>query len=192
MCKGTINSFILAGGLGTRIKFIFPSLEKFLTPVNDIPFYTYIVNGLSLLGIKTFVLNTKSLKLHKIKLNYFSDNFLSGNAGGFLTSLSKNSKLSVISNCDSLLNFFKNNFFIKKIFSKPSVFAIVSLESFGDTRKFKNRYGYVFRNNNFIHSFFEKTSLAGHISFSSGVYISYNSLIKSIFFKNILLYNKKL
>ena len=47
---------ILCGGLGTRVKSVLPNKPKVLAPINNIPFLDYLINHLTKVGFKRFIL----------------------------------------------------------------------------------------------------------------------------------------
>jgi len=50
-----IETIILAGGLGTRLRSALPDLPKCMAPVNDKPFLAYVINYLQSEGITHFI-----------------------------------------------------------------------------------------------------------------------------------------
>lgn len=51
------EAIILAGGLGTRLRFAVPDLPKCMAPVNGKPFLTYVIDYLQQQGVTKFILS---------------------------------------------------------------------------------------------------------------------------------------
>jgi D-glycero-alpha-D-manno-heptose 1-phosphate guanylyltransferase len=68
-----IESIILAGGAGTRLKSVLPNLPKCMAPVAGRPFLFYVINYLRSQGIEKFVFSLGYK--HEMVLAYLEDQF---------------------------------------------------------------------------------------------------------------------
>lgn len=101
-----IETIILAGGLGTRLKSALPDLPKCMAPVNGRPFLFYVINFLRSQGIEKFIFSLGYK--HEIVEAYLKDKFTTlsyqcsiekeplGTGGGILAACYKTSDENVL------------------------------------------------------------------------------------------------
>ncbi|QPJ58494.1 hypothetical protein E5P55_00740 [Candidatus Pinguicoccus supinus] len=198
MSSSYLNRFVIAGGSGTRIKYLFPNIDKFLIPVSDIPFYVYIINGLNNLNFNddSIILNIsnrfiKSQIFNNQSVEFLHDKCLKDTAGGFLTGLESLLPINLATNCDSLANVFKKKIFFKNILLNLKIISLTSVKKITSYEKCNFRYGYVFKNDCFVLNLFEKVNLSEYSIFNSGLYVINVKLVKDFFFKNIIFFGNK-
>jgi D-glycero-alpha-D-manno-heptose 1-phosphate guanylyltransferase len=101
-----IETIILAGGLGTRLKSALPDLPKCMAPVNGRPFLFYVINFLRSQGIEKFIFSLGYK--HEIVEVYLKDKFSTlsyqcsiekeplGTGGGILAACYKTSDENIL------------------------------------------------------------------------------------------------
>jgi D-glycero-alpha-D-manno-heptose 1-phosphate guanylyltransferase len=101
-----IETIILAGGLGTRLKSALPDLPKSMAPVNGRPFLFYVINFLRSQGIEKFIFSLGYK--HEIVEVYLKDKFSTlsyqcsiekeplGTGGGILAACYKTSDENIL------------------------------------------------------------------------------------------------
>tara|TARA_B100001250_G_scaffold384881_1_gene380133 strand:- start:959 stop:1669 length:711 start_codon:yes stop_codon:yes gene_type:complete len=172
-----INVIILAGGLGMRIKSLFPNIPKPLIPVQGKPFITYIFDQLINFNIKnvTICIGYNSLKFKAIignnyknlKISYSEEYKPMGTGGALkLIKFEKNKKKCLILNGDSYVNFNLNSL-LKKHNERKSKISVVLSKVLN-----RSRFGSIVINNkNEITSFTEKSISHEKGFINAGVYL---------------------
>jgi len=155
------EAIILAGGLGTRIRDLFPNTPKCMVPVSGRPFLDYLLLKLSDQGIEKVILSVGYKK--QIIRNHYGDMFKNlsivysdeseplGTGGAIKLALKHCDQEScLILNGDSYLNFNMNEFFLKNNLSQINVLVVMVND--------RSRYGAL-----------SIDDISGDISFEKGV-----------------------
>src|SRR4051794_37057160 len=90
-----VTAVVLAGGLGTRIKALYPDLPKPMIPINGRPFLEWIIRYLCKQGFKSAIISSgykaeiisehfSAQPVHGIQVHCVSETHPQGTAGGFL------------------------------------------------------------------------------------------------------------
>ncbi|WMI30421.1 MAG: sugar phosphate nucleotidyltransferase [Candidatus Organicella extenuata] len=205
MCS-FFNTVILVGGLGSRIKVLFPNLPKPLIPVYNKPHLFFIISYFYKCGLRVFTLGvgfkselfesffSANKKLFNFSTSLILDSGWTG-TGGALISMSKylNNKVSLVFNGDSFFKpFFKGyvsslldgNVFLDVLLGNCAIPSNIS--SYGSIL-FKDEGQRVIR-------FLEKFKFKSYpSSVNTGLYVfktkTFKSLINSYFINNKLLLN---
>lgn len=92
-----IPALILCGGLGTRIRRLYPGLPKSLVPINNTPFLSYLLDRLDMYGIRKVVLCTGfkkeqiysyyKEKYKNMEINYSAEEVPLGTGGAIINAL---------------------------------------------------------------------------------------------------------
>lgn len=130
------EAIILAGGLGTRIRTLFPDIPKCMVPVAGKPFLDYLLLKLSDQGIEKVILSVGYKK--QIIRNQYGDKFKNlsivysdeseplGTGGAIKSALQYCDQEScLILNGDSYLNFNMNEFFLKNNLSQINILVVM-------------------------------------------------------------------
>ena len=181
-----INVVILAGGLGTRIKSLFPNLPKPLILVQGKPFITYIFDQLINFNIKNVMIctgyNYSKFKeiignnYKSLKISYSEEYEPMGTGGALkLIKFEKNEKKCLILNGDSYVNFNLNKL-LKEHSEKKSKISVVLSEVSN-----RSRFGSIIINNiNEITSFTEKSISHEKGFINAGVYLFNSEVFNEI------------
>lgn len=105
---GRIGSVILAGGFGTRIQHLFPTIPKPMVEVCGVPFIEWVIRFLAKQGVQDFSLSLgyraesveeylKSRPQDGLNIQVAREEIPLGTAGGFFHAMQK------LSNCDAIL-----------------------------------------------------------------------------------------
>lgn len=178
------EAIILAGGKGTRLRSVINNLPKPLSPINNIPFLTYLILFLKNQGIERIILSVGykwemikevyNNEFHGIEIDYSIEDTPLGTGGGIVKALKQVEDNDVlILNGDSftkidILEFADFHFSNSSSLS----IAIKEMHDF-------NRYGSIEIKDNIITSFKEKQFIdKGYIN--TGVYMIRNNIFSSL------------
>ena len=180
-----LNVIILAGGLGFRVRSLFPNIPKPLIPINGKPFIFYILDQLNNFKIKDVTISTGFLsskvektigkKYKNIKIFYSNEVKPSGTGGAIkLVKFRKKKDFCLVLNGDSYVNFNLNKL-IKEHKKEKSKISIV-LNKVINT----SRFGSVIMDDNKIINFIEKdiSKKGGYVN--AGVYLFNSKIIDKI------------
>lgn len=144
------TAFILAGGLGLRLRKKVLGIPKPMAPINGYPFLEYLLNYWALQGITKFVLSVCYLseiiikhfgnRYKNIPIEYFIEQSPMGTGGGLLRFSSKVKNDFIILNGDTFLNASLKSLNNLKSVSKADM--VISLVK----KKDKNRYDQIMLN----------------------------------------------
>lgn len=177
------SAIILAGGLGTRIRDLFPELPKPLIPCQDKAFIEWIILYLKNQGVQTFTISS-GYKAEKIE-TYFkkwsthvqvcSETRPLGTGGGLLYAFNQSrfhSEYTIVCNGDSLLLINLKQILLEVAQKKPD-FVIV-----GTPVSDVSRFGSLaISTENTLIGFNEK-GRSGHGIINSGIYIIKSELLE--------------
>jgi len=181
-----ITAVILSGGLGTRLRSVVLGRPKVLSEVNSRPFIAYLLDQLSLAGVKKVVLCTGYLgeqvkatfgEYYKdITLLYSQERITLGTGGALKLALPLlKSEPVLVLNGDSFCQADFVNFLNQHITKKATASLLLA-----EVPDF-SRYGSVRMSmNGEITSFEEKSRKAGHGLINAGVYLLNNTFLESI------------
>ena len=172
-----LNVIILAGGLGLRLRSLFPNIPKPLILIQDKPFIFYILDHLNSLNIENITISTGFLSLKikdtigdkykNLKICYSNEVKPMGTGGAIkLVKFKKVNKLCLVLNGDSYIKFnlkkLINNH--RKYNSKVSIILNKVIN--------RSRFGSVTINDNHeITSFIEKNNSRQGGYVNAGVYL---------------------
>lgn len=176
------QAIILAGGLGTRIRDLFPNIPKCMVPVAGRPFLDYLLLKLSSQGIEKVILSVGYKKL--IIQNHYGDMFENlsivyseeseplGTGGAIKRALQYCDQEScLVLNGDSYLDFNISKFFLKINFTQINILTVMVDD--------RSRYGALLIDDiNGEISFEKGVSGPGYIN--AGVYILNHDLFNDI------------
>ena len=169
------TAFVLAGGLGTRLRSIVSDVPKPMAPVDDQPFLEYLLKFWITQGISKFIISVSYMRDSII--NYFGDNYQGiqleyfiekdplGTGGGLIKIANQLSDTFVVINGDTFfeislneLNLFKN---------KTQAEVVIALFKSND----RERYGQVLLNEiNQVKGFLKSNKDYSKLS-NGGVYL---------------------
>ena len=181
------TAFILAGGLGLRLRTEISEVPKPMAPINGHPFLEYLLNYWALQGITKFVLSVYYLnkiiikhfgnKYKNIPIEYFIEQSPMGTGGSLLKYSSKVKKDFIVLNGDTFLNTsLKNLKNLKSISKSDMVMTLVKKNN-------KKRYEQVIVNQKKKITKMIKSKIASSNFVNGGVYLVNPSIFDR--FKNI-------
>lgn len=176
------EAIILAGGLGTRIRDLFPDIPKCMIPVAGKPFLDYLLLKLHGQGIEKVILSVGYKK--QIIQNHYGDMFKNlsivyseeseplGTGGAIKRALHYcNQESCLVLNGDSYLDFNIREFFLKINFTQLNILTVMVND--------RSRYGALVIDDISGEISFEKNvSSPGYIN--AGVYILNHDLFKDV------------
>ena len=176
------EAIILAGGLGTRIRDLFPDIPKCMIPVAGKPFLDYLLLKLHGQGIEKVILSVGYKK--QIIQNHYCDMFKNlsivyseeseplGTGGAIKRALHYcNQESCLVLNGDSYLDFNIREFFLKINFTQLNILTVMVND--------RSRYGALVIDDISGEISFEKNvSSPGYIN--AGVYILNHDLFKDV------------
>ncbi len=185
------TAFILAGGLGTRLRSLVSDVPKPMAPVDDKPFLEYLLKYWISQGISKFIISV-SYKRESI-INYFGDSYQGiqleyfiekhplGTGGGLIKTINLISDTLVVINGDT---FFETSLNELKLFkNKTNAGVVIALFKSND----RGRYGQVLINEiNQVKGFLKSEKYYSELS-NGGVYL----VDPIIFNKNTYKFNSK-
>ena len=185
------TAFILAGGLGLRLRREVSGIPKPMAPINGHPFLEYLLNYWVLQGVTKFILSVCYLHKNIIKyfgnsfknipIVYFIEKFPMGTGGGLLKICSQIKGDFIVLNGDTFLNISLSELHdLKRVTKADMVLTIVK-------KKAKKRYEQVLVNQKKIVTKIVKSNIINSNFINGGVYLI-NSMvlnkIKNNFYKN--------
>jgi len=155
------EAIILAGGLGTRIRSLFPDIPKCMVPVAGRPFLDYLLLKLKSQGFSKIILSVGfkkeyiqsyyGKKFDELTISYSEEVEPLGTGGAIKQSLQNcNQECCLVLNGDSYLDFNIKEFFLRINFTRLNILTVMV----GD----RSRYGA-----------FLIDDISGEISFEKGV-----------------------
>lgn len=176
------EAIILAGGLGTRIRDLFPDIPKCMIPVAGIPFLDYLLLKLHGQGIEKVILSVGYKK--QIIQNHYGDMFKNlsivyseeseplGTGGAIKRALHYcNQESCLVLNGDSYLDFNIREFFLKINFTQLNILTVMVND--------RSRYGALVIDDISGEISFEK-NVSGPGYINAGVYILNHDLFKDV------------
>lgn len=169
------TAFILAGGLGTRLRSLVSDVPKPMAPIDDKPFLEYLLKYWISQGISKFIISV-SYKRESI-INYFGDSYQGiqleyfiekhplGTGGGLIKTIKLISDTLVVINGDT---FFETSLNELKLFkNKTNAEVVIALFKSND----RGRYGQVLINEiNQVKGFLKSEKYYSELS-NGGVYL---------------------
>lgn len=176
------EAIILAGGLGTRIKSLFPDIPKCMVPVAGRPFLDYILLKLYAQGVEKVILSVGHKKqiirnhygsvFKKLSIVYSEETEPLGTGGAIKRALRNCDQEScLVLNGDSYLDFNISEFFLKINFTKLNILTVMVNE--------RSRYGALLIDDLSAEISFKK-EISGPGYINSGVYILNHNFFNDI------------
>lgn len=169
------TAFVLAGGLGTRLRSVVSDVPKPMAPVEDRPFLEYLLKFWISQGISKFIISVSYMRENII--NYFGDNFQGvkveylierdplGTGGGLIKTANQMSDTFVVINGDTFFEISLNE--LKLFKNKTKAEVVIALFKSSD----RGRYGQVLLNEiNQVKGFLKSDKHYSELS-NGGVYL---------------------
>jgi len=182
----TVMPIILAGGMGTRLREVFPELPKILVPVHGRPFVTYLLDCLIEIGFTQAVISTGYLadmvdkklgeKYNDLSIKYLRETVPLGTGGAVRKAASRFPEHDLlVMNGDSFFEIELADFISWHIRQRHE--ASIVLAEVDDV----GRFGQVELNKqNLITAFKEKGEESGRGLINAGIYLIKASLLRNI------------
>jgi D-glycero-alpha-D-manno-heptose 1-phosphate guanylyltransferase len=169
------TAFVLAGGLGTRLRSVISNAPKPMAPVDDQPFLEYLLKFWITQGISKFIISVSYMRDSII--NYFGDNYQGiqieyfiekdplGTGGGLIKIANQLSNTFVVINGDTFFEISLNE--LKLFKNKTQAEVVIALFKSND----RDRYGQVLLNEiNQVKGFLKSNKDYSELS-NGGVYL---------------------
>jgi D-glycero-alpha-D-manno-heptose 1-phosphate guanylyltransferase len=168
-------AFVLAGGLGTRLRNVISNVPKPMAPVDDKPFLEYLLKFWISQGISKFIISVSYMR--EIIINYFGDKYQGvkveylieknplGTGGGLIKTANQMSDTFVVINGDTFFEISLND--LKLFKNKTNAEVVIALFKSSD----RGRYGQVLLNEiNQVKGFLKSDNYYSGLS-NGGVYL---------------------
>jgi D-glycero-alpha-D-manno-heptose 1-phosphate guanylyltransferase len=176
------DAIILAGGLGTRIRDLYPDIPKCMIPVAGKPFLDYLFLKLQSQGIEKVILSVGYKKqlikkyygklFNNLSIVYSDESEPLGTGGAMKKALEySNQECCLVLNGDSYIDFNISNFFSNINFTKLNILTVMVNE--------RSRYGALSINEDNNEIRFNK-GISGQGFINAGVYILNHELLNNI------------
>jgi D-glycero-alpha-D-manno-heptose 1-phosphate guanylyltransferase len=168
-------AFVLAGGLGTRLRSSVSDVPKPMAPVDNKPFLEYLIKFWISQGISKFIISVSYMRdsiinyfgdnYEGIKLEYFIEKDPLGTGGGLIKTAKEQSDTFVVINGDTFFEISLNE--LKLFKNKTQAEVVIALFKSND----RSRYGQVLLNEaNQVKGFLKSDKDYSELS-NGGVYL---------------------
>ena len=169
------TAFVLAGGLGTRLRSVVSNVPKPMAPVDGKPFLEHLLKYWISQGVSKFIISVSYMRdsiinyfgdnYHGIQLEYFIEKDPLGTGGGLIKTINLISDTLVVINGDTFFETSLNELMLFKNKTKAGV--VIALFKSND----KGRYGQVLLNEiNQVKEFLKSDKHYSELS-NGGVYL---------------------